>query len=586
MIFIYKIRQNEWFNLTILHKNFKGLIILIGCSIFLMHPVFTASLDITDWTEWRLIIFLIASLLLAHRYIIKVPPNSNSIRLDSSIYIASVFMYGINLTLLILFCSSLVNDVRQRHTKWINQVFNFATYTIMISTCYYLFILTDGELGYVDLKKSGSYLIAIISYGLVNIIIVGCYFVTRSENRFSSLLKDIVLEKMRKYLIIYGSYFVLISLLELYSILGLVFFTGLIVAFSSILKKYFQLYEQVNNDKIYIDQTMRALTIGLLILDVETGEIVLNNTASKILNKSKSEIENFLLSDTSIPQNDAFWGIVRNRKNILNEKVLYKTEEKTYVLLVSQTELINQSNQVTAEVFQFVDITESDAIEKRVYQSEKLAMLGELSAGAAHEIRNPLTVIKGFMTLMKGSLSEKEEEKFHVSFMLNELDRINYIVEDMLTLAKPTEPEVKETNIKVMIQDFINNYQDAGGMDNIQFELSLDAARVMIDIKQLQQVFYNLVRNSTDSMGHEGLIRMVSKVQHGQYHLYIEDTGFGIPVELRASIFKPFMTNKDRGTGLGLPIIKRIIEAHQGDISLESSSEQGSTFLITLPIVK
>ncbi|WP_112180285.1 MULTISPECIES: nitrogen regulation protein NR(II) [Paraliobacillus] len=570
--------------MTTLQQNYKWFIILAGCSVFFLHPVFTASLDINEWKEWRLIIFLIASLLIACRYIIVLPPDGNRFSLDSSIYIASIFVFGINMTLLLLFCSSLVNDVRQRHTKWNIQVFNFATYTIMISTSYYVFILTGGKLGYIDIESSVSYLLAIISYSLVNIIIVGCYFLTRSEDRFYSLLKDIIIEAMRNYLIISTLAFVLISLLELYPILGLVLFTTMIVVFSFVLKKYFELYEQVYNDKIYIDQIMRALTIGILTLNDETGEIILNDAASRMLKKSKDEIRDLLLSDTKISQSNSFWDILRNEKNILNKKVLYKTEKETYVLLVSQTELINHSNEVSARVFQFLDITESEAIEKRMYQSEKLAMLGELSAGAAHEIRNPLTIIKGFMTLMNSSLSEKEQEKFHVSFMVNELDRINYIVEDMLKLAKPTEPEVKETNIKEMIETFINNYKDSNEADNIKFDLLLDAEQVKVDHKQLQQVFYNLIRNSTESMGQVGLIRMFSKVKHGQYHLYIEDNGSGISDELQESIFKPFMTNKDTGTGLGLPIIKRIIESHQGEISLESSSENGTTFLITLPI--
>ncbi|WP_162880780.1 two-component system sensor histidine kinase NtrB [Paraliobacillus sediminis] len=574
--------------MTILQKSYKWLIILTGCSVFFLHPVFTASLDINDWKEWRLIILLIVSLLLAYRYIIILPPNGNSFSLDSSIYIASVFIFGINVTLLILLCSSLVlaTYVSHRQTKWYDQLFNLATYTIMISTSYYVFILTGGELGYIDIENAVSYLLAIISYGLINIIIVGCVFLARYEYRLYALLKDILVEAIPNYLIIYLLAFVLISLLELYAIFGLALFTIMIVAFSFVLKKYFELYEQVYNDKIYIDQIMSALTIGMLTLNDETGEIILNDAAAIILKKSKAEISDLLLSDTSMSENHSFWRIVRNKKNILNKKVLYKTEIKTYVLLVSQTELINHSNEVSSRVFQFLDITESDAIEKRMSQSEKLAMLGELSAGAAHEIRNPLTIIKGFMSLMNVSLSEKEQEKFHVSFMLNELDRINYIVEDMLKLAKPTEPEVSETDIKVIIEAFINNYKDSAGADKIQFELLLDNAQVMVDHKQLQQVFYNLIRNSTESMGHVGIIRMVSKVKYGQYHLYIEDTGNGIPVELQSSIFKPFMTNKDTGTGLGLSIIKRIIESHQGEISMESSSEKGSIFLITLPIVR
>lgn len=568
-----------------LNKNYKWLIILIGCSIFLIHPVFTASLDINDWREWRLIIFLIVSILLTGRYIIMLPPNGNSFSLDSSIYIASVFMFGINVTLLILFCSSLVTDVRQNHIKWRNQLFNFATYSITISTCYYVFNFTEDKIGYIYIESAVPYLLAIISYGLVNITIVGLYFLTRSEKRLYSLLKDIFVQATRNYLIIFALAFVLMSLLKVYPILGLALFTTMIVLFSFVLKSYFQLYEQVYNDKIYRDQIMRALTIGLLTLNYKTEEIILNTAASKILNKSNDEISDLLLSDTSTSENHSFWRIVRNKKNIVNEKVLYKTEKKTHVLLVSQTALINHSNKISGRVFQFMDITESESIEKRVHQSEKLAMLGELSAGAAHEIRNPLTIIKGFMTLMNGSLSEKEQEKFHVSFMLNELDRINYIVEDMLTLAKPTEPEMKEINIKVMIEAFINNYKDSDGPDNIQFELMLDDAQVMVDDKQLQQVFYNLFRNSTEAMGHEGLIRMFSQVKHGQYHLHIEDTGSGIPVELQASIFKPFMTNKDTGTGLGLPIVQRIIDSHQGKISLVSSTEKGTTFLIALPII-
>ncbi|WP_161568204.1 ATP-binding protein [Anaerobacillus alkaliphilus] len=507
--------------------------------------------------------------------------------MDSSIYLASLFIFGYEFTLSLLFVGNLLHAfLTYKVTAWWKHLFNFSMFSIMITASYYMFLFSGGVIGFINLTSTFSYLLVIGTYYLINTLIVSIYFLSSSSTSSSlfSIFKEIGQETIANYIITLALAFVLAILLQSNPIFGTFIFTFVIILASLAFIKYFNLYEQMTNDKIYQEQILHSLPIGIITVDNRTSDYFLNHTAKTLLDSDENKIKFLTNKDQS--NNEYFWSIFSSKKGCHNVKVTYKTNENNYLFLVSQSPLYDQHKNTIGRNFYFIDITDTDDLEKRMHQSEKLAMLGELAAGAAHEIRNPLAVIHGFMTLMKDSFTVVEQEKYYIPLMLNEFGRINAIIEEMLMLAKPGSPQFKEVSVNDLFSEIPDFYKQSSTKNQLQFKINLDSTTLLLDEKQIKQVMYNLIRNSSDAMNGNGTITFYSKLDKVYYHLFVQDTGPGIPKDIQKSIFDPFLTTKETGTGLGLTIVQRIIENHHGNIQLFSSSEEGTTFVISLPLLK
>ncbi|MFC0472393.1 PAS domain-containing sensor histidine kinase [Halalkalibacter kiskunsagensis] len=333
-------------------------------------------------------------------------------------------------------------------------------------------------------------------------------------------------------------------------------------------------FETILNDKVFREQILNSLPVGIITVDERNSDISYNQAANNLLNTT----------DSAHYENDGFWGIFNSKQIIQNVKMPFYTTHAEYSLLVSQSVLNNQSGDIIGRIFYFIDITETEELEKRIRHSEKLAIVGELAAGAAHEIRNPLAVIDGFLSLMNQSFSDSVKQQYHIPLLLRELDRINSIIEEMLLLTKPSAPQLKETYMDDVINDILPLIQKS--LKNQQIEITIDLHReqLLLDGKQMKQVFHNLIRNSIEAIEGKGKVSIYSKLDESCYQIYLEDNGKGIPSYLQGSIFHPFLTSKDSGTGLGLTIVQRIIDSHNGQIDLVSSSPKGTVFIISLPL--
>lgn len=241
--------------------------------------------------------------------------------------------------------------------------------------------------------------------------------------------------------------------------------------------------------------------------------------------------------------------------------------------------LLNLYSETAGRTIFFLDITEIEELTRLMHKLEKLALFGEMAAKAAHEIRDPLTVIHGFLAFMNENLAENEREQYHILLLLKEIDRINAIVEDMLLIAKPSAPVLKETYMETIVQDLLSLLQHTFETEKIAVHVRLDRVPLWIDPKQMMQVLYNLLHNSIESIEENGTICMYFNVNE-TYNMYMYDSGRGIPKEMQKTIFEPFMTTKSSGTGLGLTIVKRIIENHGGTTALHDSSEKRNSLPI------
>ncbi|WP_078547487.1 PAS domain S-box protein [Litchfieldia alkalitelluris] len=228
------------------------------------------------------------------------------------------------------------------------------------------------------------------------------------------------------------------------------------------------------------------------------------------------------------------------------------------------------------------DISDRKHAEDLMIKSEKLSIAGQLAAGIAHEIRNPLTSIKGFLQLIQ-THSKGNETYYQIVF--SELNRVEAILSELLVLAKPTEDFFIEVDVRDIIRDVITLLEAQAALQNIQIKLSIpnDVAMITCDENQIKQVFINLIKNSIDSMKDGGIISIAISVCEEYVQLSFKDEGCGIPDSIIDRIGEPFYTTKEKGTGLGLMVSYKIIENHNGLICVESKVNVGTTFNITLP---
>ncbi|MFC5447718.1 PAS domain-containing sensor histidine kinase [Paenibacillus aestuarii] len=229
------------------------------------------------------------------------------------------------------------------------------------------------------------------------------------------------------------------------------------------------------------------------------------------------------------------------------------------------------------------DITERKRTEELLIKSEKLSVVGQLAAGVAHEIRNPLTSLRGFVQLLQMKTTQFED---YFQIMLSELDRINDIVSEFMVIAKPQAVKFEMKDIHKIVHDVISLLETQAILSNIQIhtEFAQDLPFVKCQENQLKQVFINVLKNAMESMPGGGHILIQMMAVDGNLAIRFIDEGCGISEERIAMLGEPFYTTKEKGTGLGLMVCHKIMEAHRGSLRIHSQLEQGTTVELTLPL--
>ncbi|MFC1560184.1 ATP-binding protein [Candidatus Margulisiibacteriota bacterium] len=230
-----------------------------------------------------------------------------------------------------------------------------------------------------------------------------------------------------------------------------------------------------------------------------------------------------------------------------------------------------------------------DAMEaqQHLYQADKLATLGTLAAGLAHEIKNPIAAIKGFSQVIDKAIEEGDKEviKDFKDVVPRQLDRINKIVEKLLTLSKPYKIEREQVKINDVLEEIIKLVEKQAMKQRVEIVSDLGGLPdILADYNQLTQAFLNLILNGIQSMPNGGIIRIRTGIEQGKIVVEIADNGIGIPSERLSHIFDPFYTTKDGGSGIGLATTKKTIKDYHGDIRVESEEGKGAVFTVILPV--
>jgi len=223
--------------------------------------------------------------------------------------------------------------------------------------------------------------------------------------------------------------------------------------------------------------------------------------------------------------------------------------------------------------------------EEQLRRADRLSALGELSAGMAHEIRNPLGSIKGAVEILKDDYQPGDVKYEFIGILLKETDRLNRIVQEFLSFARPKPPEYELADVNAVIESVLTLTAQESAKAGITVRKQLDPAlgRQRLDAELLKQALLNLILNAIQAMTAGGTLTVASGLADGMIELKISDTGCGIAEEHSKKLFSPFFTTKKNGTGLGLAITFRIIENHHGTIDAKSEAGKGTTFTIRIP---
>jgi nitrogen-specific signal transduction histidine kinase len=365
-----------------------------------------------------------------------------------------------------------------------------------------------------------------------------------------------------------------------------------------------QLFTEVQNAKIYNETLLENLTTGVIAAGIDERITVFNNEAGQILELDSSNVLDRSIDHLPASLSNALRETLRTGEGQENLELLLGAGEEGVTVRASTSIFQGEDRQVLGALMVLTDITALKRLESQIRRSDRLASLGTLSAGMAHEIKNPLVSIKTFAQLLPERYEDSDFRETFSNLIGHEIDRIDSLVNQLLRFARPAKPQLRPMHVHEVLDKALLLVGHRLYQKDIKLTRSWDANvdTIRADGDQLEQVFLNFFINAMDAMKNGGELSVSTQIRtdeewisplqqsNGQAHeilrVTIRDSGEGIRGEDLPHVFDPFFTTKDYGTGLGLSVVHGIIQEHGGQIEVESELKKGTSFHILLPLVR
>lgn len=345
----------------------------------------------------------------------------------------------------------------------------------------------------------------------------------------------------------------------------------------------------LQDTRAFASETIANLPMGIIVVNESSDISYINDAACILLGTSIPAAKKETAKDVLPGELWQLCEIVNTGKKIVEKELILKTiDNKAAPVTVSVTDIIGEEGNFIGFVFILKDLSEIRALEIEIQRKEKLAALGTLAAGIAHEVRNPLSSIKGYATFF-GSLFENESENQKAAhIMAGEVDRVDRVISELLEFARPADLNLQETDIDQFIRNSLRIIKHEAEVAKVNIITKIDPSLpiLRIDPDRFTQVLLNLYINAIQAMKDGGDLTVNVRTQYDTVIFTITDTGKGISPDDQANIFTPYYTTKKNGTGLGLAIVYKIIESHNGTINIESVNGEGTTVSISIPLNK
>jgi two-component system sensor histidine kinase PilS (NtrC family) len=375
-------------------------------------------------------------------------------------------------------------------------------------------------------------------------------------------------------------------------------------------KKKELVQKQVDYDQLetFNRNIIQSLDSGLLTIDLSGRINFMNRTGEKILNRTNDQLRNVfihelfpmieaILEEAAKRASDSFFDYRRY------QTVLTNYDGKQRYLGFSISPLTDPNGGLIGHTLIFQDITKFKEMEEQMKRFDKMAAIALLAAGMAHEIRNPLASLSGSIQVLSSELQLDENQQQLMAIVLRESERLNSLITDFLLFAQPPQTHRRSCDLRMILDEtveLLTHSRAFGDHARVHLPAAQKSVEVFIDPDQFKQVFWNLLINAAQAMPDGGDIRIGLEKRNGAsrgrgfslphgfkgkewVEISIGDSGGGIPPKEREKIFEPFYTTKETGSGLGLSIVHKIVENHNGVITVESEVGKGSTFTIFMP---
>jgi two-component system sensor histidine kinase HydH len=372
-------------------------------------------------------------------------------------------------------------------------------------------------------------------------------------------------------------------------VLLLIGFAGIVSLFLA--QAYRAARTSLTKIKAFSDTVVENMPIGLVAIGADGKVASFNQTAEAVLQLSSNEA---LGKEVTEILPEQLWPLINELGAdggiVEKEMDCALKDGKMIPLEVGVSSLEADNGAPLGAVLLFRDLTEVQNLKRELERSQRLASLGRLAAGIAHEIRNPLSSIKGFATYFKERYKGIPEDQKTAEIMVQEVERLNRVVGQLLEFARPIAIQKKPTSLQAVIQHSLKMIKRQAQAKDIEIitSLSPEVKEVSIDPDRISQVLLNLYLNSIEAMEHGGTLSVELSWDEDlqMTRAIVVDTGVGIKKADLPHVFDPYFTTKQSGTGLGLAIVHKIIDSHKGTVRVESEAGKGTTVNILLPVTE
>jgi two-component system sensor histidine kinase HydH len=343
----------------------------------------------------------------------------------------------------------------------------------------------------------------------------------------------------------------------------------------------------LHDTSVFANEVVSHLPVGLIATDRSGRVTFFNSAAEQITDLDKDSIQNHK-PDEILP--GGLCGIqeqLDQRERVTEREMECSfAPDKTIPLSISAARIANESGEFLGQVLIMRDLSEVRRLQDEVRRQEKLAAMGGLAAGVAHEVRNPLSSIKALATYFTGQFEDGSESNEAAKVMVQEVDRLNRVITELLEFSRPTDLKRQASDVGQLISRSIQLVQQDAANKRIDIKVNTadDICSAWIDPDRLTQCLLNLYLNAIQAMEEGGTLTVTCEPgEAGNFSIVVSDTGNGISGDRLDKIFDPYYTTKSKGTGLGLAIVQKIVEANGGGTAVHSSKGEGTSFSISIP---
>lgn len=356
--------------------------------------------------------------------------------------------------------------------------------------------------------------------------------------------------------------------------------------------------KELESTQALSDEIVANLPEGLIVFDAEDVPAFMNNAARTMLGLPRTEQSQGNDDLTPPAVHELPQSLLQFLRQLDDSPVFsgketeLSTGEISLPVSIQGARISGEDGTHMGKLLLLNDLSEIRRLEDEVRRREKLAAIGSLAAGVAHEIRNPLSSIKGYATYFGSRFAEGSEDRSAARIMVQEVDRLNRVITDLIGLARPSDLSLKQVKPESLAENVLRLIMPDAARKNIdlRFAAADDLPQATIDPDRITQALLNVCLNSLDAMENGGVLTISvdtdTKSREGTplLRFKIRDTGSGISQEHLTTIFDPYFTTKSQGTGLGLAIVHKIVEAHGGETKVQSAEGEGTEIAIILPL--